>query len=207
MDLLTFISDQTIYLLSVALPDANPKQIRLLLLSCVGLTIVLMMFAIMWSMFYEKPEQKYTLTPKAKTPKKAKGPTLAKKAGEAAKLAKPSGKKAKAVSKKAITKKASAKNKAQPKITSRVDSAVDETDAMLRSDSTKIQTPEIDDTANGFSFFKRESTGAKTDAELISIEQEMLAIRQLYIDERITKDVYVVETRRLYEKASELRSG
>ena len=142
MDLLTFISDQTIYLLSVALPDANPKQIRLLLLSCVGLTIVLMMFAIMWSMFYEKPEQKYTLTPKAKTPKKAKGPTLAKKAGKAAKLAKPSGKKAKAVSKKAITKKASAKNKAQPKITSRVDSAVDETNAMLRSDSTKIQTPD-----------------------------------------------------------------
>ena len=207
MDLLTFISDQTIYLLSVALPDANPKQIRLLLLSCVGLAIVLMMFAIMWSMFREKPEPQDTLSPKAETPKKAKGPTKAKKAGKTAKLAKPAGKTARAVSKKAITKKATAKNKAEPKIASPVDTAVDETDDMPRADATEIQAPETDDTANGFSFFKRESTGTKADAELISIEQEMLAIRQLYMDERITKDVYVVETRRLYEKASELRSG
>ena len=204
MDILTFISDQTIYLLSVALPDANPKQIRLLLLSCVGLAIVLMMFAIMWSMFREKPEPQDTLSPKAETPQKAKEQTKAKKAG---KTSKPAAKAVKVTKKKTAAKKTSAKNKAEPKIASPVDTAVDETDDMPRADATEIQAPETDDTANGFSFFKRESTGTKADAELISIEQEMLAIRQLYMDERITKDVYVVETRRLYEKASELRSG
>ena len=87
MDIIAFISDQTIHLLSVALPDANLKQIRLLLLSCVGLAIVLMIFAIMWSMFLEKPETQENLSPKTETPAKAKEQTKAKKAGKTSKLA------------------------------------------------------------------------------------------------------------------------
>ena len=212
MDILAFISDQTIHLLSVALPDANPKQIRLLLLSCVGLAIVLMIFAIMWSMFREKPETQENLSPKTETPTKAKEKTKAKKAGKTSKLeakspAKPLAKADKAVPKKAAAKKAVAKKKTEPKIGSPIDPEVDVADDILLNDDAKdTQAPTPDDTVSGFSFFKRESTGTKADAELISIEQEMLAIRQLYMDERITKDVYVVETRRLYEKASELRS-
>ena len=208
MDILAFISDQTIHLLSVALPDANLKQIRLLLLSCVGLAIVLMIFAIMWSMFREKPETQENLSPKTETPTKAKEKTKAKKAGKTSKLeAKPLAKADKAVPKKAAAKKAVAKKKTEPKIGSPIDPEVDVADDILLNDDAKdTQAPTPDDTVSGFSFFKRESTGTKADAELISIEQEMLAIRQLYMDERITKDVYVVETRRLYEKASELRS-
>ena len=212
MDIIAFISDQTIHLLSVALPDANPKQIRLLLLSCVGLAIVLMMFAIMWSMFREKPETQENPSPKTETPTKAKEQTKVKKAGKTSKPAtklavKPLAKADKAVPKKAATKKSVAKKKTKPKIGSPIDPEVDIADDVPRTDAAKdTQAPAPDDTASGFSFFKRESTGTKADAELISIEQEMLAIRQLYMDERITKDVYVVETRRLYEKASELRS-
>jgi hypothetical protein len=212
MDILAFISDQTIHLLSVALPDANPKQIRLLLLSCVGLAIVLMMFAIMWSMFREKRELQENLSPKAETPTKPAEQTKAKKGGKTSKPAvklpaKQATKADKAVSKKAAMKKASAKKKTESKIRSPIDPEVDAGDDILRTDDAKnTKAPASDDTASGFSFFKRESSGTKVDAELISIEQEMLAIRQLYMDERITKDVYVVETRRLYEKASELRS-
>lgn len=208
MDILAFISDQTIHMLSVALPDANTKQIRLLLLSCVGLAIVLMMFAIMWSMFREKPETQENPSPKTKTPTKAKEQTKAKKAGKTSKsAAKPLAKPDKAVPKKYAAKKAVAKKKTEPKIESPIDPEVDVVDDTPRTDDAKdTQAPAPDDTASGFSFFKRESTGTKVDAELISIEQEMLAIRQLYMDERITKDVYIVETRRLYEKATELRS-
>ena len=87
-----------------------------------------------------------------------------------------------------------------------IEPLIEPKDGLSADDAKDIKSPLPESMAGGFSFFKRESTGTKADAELISIEQEMLAIRQLYMDERITKDVYVVETRRLYEKASELRS-
>ena len=210
MDVLTFISDQTMYLLSVALPDANPKQIRLLLLSTVGLVIVLMMFAIMWSMFSEKPEPQLPAAKddevsEADAPLKAKASPKSKKTSKTAKKpATEAAKKAtkKAASKKAATKKVVAKKKTEPKI----EPVTEVKDRMSADDAKDIKSPLPEATAGGFSFFKRESADAKADATLISIEQEMLAIRQLYMDERITKDVYVVETRRLYEKASELRS-
>jgi len=206
MDALTFISDQVMYLLSVALPDANSKQIQLLLLSIVGLAIVLMMFAIMWSMFGEKPEPQRPAArsdeaPEVDTPVKAKASSKSKKTSKAAKKpATEAAKKArkKVAPKKAVTKKVVAKKKTEPKIEPR--------DDFSAYDSKDINSPLSEAAAGGFSFFKRESADAKADAALISIEQEMLAIRQLYMDERITKDVYVVETRRLYEKASELRS-
>ena len=60
-----------------------------------------------------------------------------------------------------------------------------------------------------FQFFKR--TGEETvqcddDLALSAIEQEMLAIKQLFADGHILKDVYVAETRRLYGKAKALRT-
>lgn len=65
-------------------------------------------------------------------------------------------------------------------------------------------------TANsaGFQFFRRGSGKAAADdnADLVAIEQEMLAVRQLYADGHILKDVYVAETRRLYGKAKALQT-
>ena len=59
-------------------------------------------------------------------------------------------------------------------------------------------------TEDGFQFFKRngaEKAQSDDDVALVAIEQEMLAIRQLFADGHVLKDVYVVETRRLYGKA------
>ena len=78
----------------------------------------------------------------------------------------------------------------------------------------------------GFTFFKRKSVAteppsapahdmssggdangadaadaAGDDAVLAGLEQEMLATRQLYLDGMISKEVYVSETRALYQKA------
>ena len=65
----------------------------------------------------------------------------------------------------------------------------------------------------GFRFFKRkakpgddpaaaaDSTSADDDIYLLGLEQEMLATRQLYLDGLITKEVYITETRALYDKA------
>jgi len=64
--------------------------------------------------------------------------------------------------------------------------------------------------AGGFRFFKRKAKGASgapdasladDDVFLLGLEQEMLATRQLYLDGLITKEVYVTETRALYDKA------
>ena len=81
--------------------------------------------------------------------------------------------------------------------------------------------------ANGFTFFKRKpstrdcgaaplsdtssgeedytsnnaSTALGDDDVLAGLEQEMLATRQLYLDGTISKEVYVSETRALYQKA------
>ncbi|MAA77048.1 MAG: hypothetical protein CML73_03325 [Rhodobiaceae bacterium] len=83
---------------------------------------------------------------------------------------------------------------------------------------------------NGFTFFKRKSgtrdcvatAGSDTssidgtyalnsdskvsgdDALLAGLEQEMLATRQLYLDGIISKEVYISETRVLYQKAQTL---
>ena len=64
--------------------------------------------------------------------------------------------------------------------------------------------------ADGFKFFKKPNKanagdGGATDPEddifLLGLEQEMLATRQLYLDGLISKEVYVTETRALYDKA------
>jgi hypothetical protein len=63
---------------------------------------------------------------------------------------------------------------------------------------------------DGFKFFKKPNKanagdGGATDPEddifLLGLEQEMLATRQLYLDGLISKEVYVTETRALYDKA------
>ena len=62
----------------------------------------------------------------------------------------------------------------------------------------------------GFHFFKktnREGSRSKAngniedDVYLLGIEQEMLATRQLYLDGLISKEVYIAETRSLFQKA------
>ena len=58
-----------------------------------------------------------------------------------------------------------------------------------------------------FQFIKRtgeEKVQGDDDLALAAIEQEMLAIKQLFVDGHILKDVYVAETRRLYGKAKTL---
>ena len=60
-----------------------------------------------------------------------------------------------------------------------------------------------------FQFFKRtgeENVQCDDDLALVAIEQEMLAIKQLFSDGHILKDVYVAETRLLYDKAKALRT-
>ena len=56
---------------------------------------------------------------------------------------------------------------------------------------------------DGINFIQQGIFEAKADDSefLAAIEQEMLSIRQLYVDGHIKKDVYVSETRRLYGKA------
>tara|TARA_X000000950_G_scaffold288074_1_gene403151 strand:- start:2382 stop:2948 length:567 start_codon:yes stop_codon:yes gene_type:complete len=69
---------------------------------------------------------------------------------------------------------------------------------------------EVSQPAAGFKFFKRRSkagtgeagqTDPDDDVFLLGLEQEMLATRQLYLDGLISKEVYVTETRALYDKA------
>ena len=64
---------------------------------------------------------------------------------------------------------------------------------------------------DGFSFFKREQASETVehneDPALIAIEQEMLAVRALYADGHIIKDVYVSETRRLYAQAQTVKNS
>ena len=64
--------------------------------------------------------------------------------------------------------------------------------------------------APGFTFFKKrgatkagqsETANPEDDVFLLGLEQEMLATRQLYLDGLISKEVYVTETRALYDKA------
>ena len=65
--------------------------------------------------------------------------------------------------------------------------------------------------ADGFSFFKKahdaETVETGEDPALVTIEQEMLAVRRLYTGGHVLKDVYVSETRRLYAKAQTIKNG
>lgn len=64
---------------------------------------------------------------------------------------------------------------------------------------------------DGFSFFKKVQDDAARDLDedpvLLAIEQEMLAVRSLYTNGQIIKDVYVSETRRLYAKAQTVKNS
>ena len=62
----------------------------------------------------------------------------------------------------------------------------------------------------GFQFFKKTNRdrsrskpngNIEDDVYLLGIEQEMLATRQLYLDGSISKEVYIAETRSLFQKA------
>ena len=59
-----------------------------------------------------------------------------------------------------------------------------------------------------FHFFRKPNQMPVSDgtAALVAIEQEMLAVRQLFADGHILQEVYVAETRRLYSKAKILQS-
>ena len=67
------------------------------------------------------------------------------------------------------------------------------------------------ETADGFSFFKKaeDAEVIETDEDplLVAIEQEMLAVRTLYTGGQILRDVYVSETRRLYNKAQAVKNS
>ena len=61
---------------------------------------------------------------------------------------------------------------------------------------------------DGFKFFKRNSTFgsvACNEAALREIEKEMLLVRKQYVDGHMLQDVYVAETRRLYNIAKPLK--
>ena len=78
-------------------------------------------------------------------------------------------------------------------------------DNAVKADVANLPKVKAEDS---FQFFKRnggEKTLSDDDAALAAIEQEMLAIRQLFADGHILKDVYVAETRRLYGKAKTLK--
>ena len=78
----------------------------------------------------------------------------------------------------------------------------------INTDNIAETETEIDD---GFSFFKKsqdeniQETGEAP--ALVAIEQEMLAIRRLYMGGQVIKDVYVSETRRLYAKAQAIKNS
>jgi len=71
------------------------------------------------------------------------------------------------------------------------------------ADDVGVRRPNPD----GINFIQQGIFEAKADDGefLAAIEQEMLSIRQLYVDGHIKKDVYVSETRRLYGKAKALK--
>ena len=84
-------------------------------------------------------------------------------------------------------------------------------DADLSGYSAKSEATSFSETLSkdGLEFFKHkgaEKVQSDHDQVLAAIEQEMLAIKQLFADGHILKDVYVTETRRLYGKAKALRT-
>ena len=73
-----------------------------------------------------------------------------------------------------------------------------------QSDSVNSSDEDVD----RFYFFRKPNQMPVSDdtAALVAIEQEMLAVRQLFADGHIIEEVYVSETRRLYSKAKALQS-
>ena len=90
-------------------------------------------------------------------------------------------------------------------------SAADKTPPVELSKTIDAQAADETNSGQGFSFFKKEpDTGleaAGEDAALKAIEQEMLAVQHLYSNGHLIKEVYVSETRRLYEKARTLKTS
>ena len=90
-------------------------------------------------------------------------------------------------------------------------SAADKTPPVELSETMDAPAADETNSGQGFSFFKKEpdtgSEAAGEDAALKAIEQEMLAVRQLYSNGHLIKEVYVSETRRLYEKARTLKTS
>ena len=90
---------------------------------------------------------------------------------------------------------------------------VEENKSQREDDTIDVAYPKTTQTAqkkSGFTFFRKSNKDPSTgfigkdledDKFLLGIEQEMLATRQLYLDGVISKQVYVTETRSLYEKA------
>ena len=81
--------------------------------------------------------------------------------------------------------------------------------------SETVDTDKVADgeakTEDGFSFFKKSFDADTGDIDespaLVAIEQEMLAVRSLYVGGHVIKDVYVSETRRLYAEAQAVKSS
>ena len=82
-------------------------------------------------------------------------------------------------------------------------------DAVADGSEAAVPAPATGE-GSGFRFFKRKGRGVASkpsgddpedDVFLLGLEQEMLATRQLYLDGLISKEVYVTETRALYDKA------
>jgi hypothetical protein len=80
-----------------------------------------------------------------------------------------------------------------------------------QEDTAMALETEPEPAADGFSFFKKthdsKDGDLSEDPALVAIEQEMLAVRRLYTDGQILRDVYVSETRRLYAMAQNITSG
>lgn len=87
----------------------------------------------------------------------------------------------------------------------------DKTPPIELTEHAEIDIDAETETTDGFSFFRKVPDDVVGDLEenpeLVAIEQEMLAIRSLYIDRQIIKDVYVSETQRLYAKAQTVKNG
>ena len=66
----------------------------------------------------------------------------------------------------------------------------------------------LEEEGGRFHFFRKPNQMPVSDdtAALLAIEQEMLAVRQLFADGHILQEVYVAEIRRLYGKAKTLQS-
>jgi len=87
----------------------------------------------------------------------------------------------------------------------------------LPAGAAAVSSGSENEPVSGFRFFKKKTKDAglqpagdatargaddiDDDIYLLGLEQEMLATRQLYLDGLITKEVYVSETRALYDKA------
>lgn len=92
--------------------------------------------------------------------------------------------------------------------------------AIAEADDAPLMAPQLDNPTQdkpladepvvdngGFQFFKRkkskksEAPSSDTTTRLVDIEQEMLAIRELFRSGQISRSVYVAETKALYETA------